>query len=149
MGCVFLQRRSDARRIYATVVHAKANVDGYKQQGITFPNGETQEMLLREVYCEAGVDPTDVEYVEAHGTGTKVFLRSNTQFMARWCHASERRFEGICSHMQAFFVRRSETLRKCPLCTTCFAKAGMGHFRSDPSKPTVVTPKVINAVSTD
>lgn len=79
VGCVFLQRRSDARRIYATVVHAKANVDGYKEQGITFPNGETQEMLLREVYCESGVDPTKIEYVEAHGTGTKVCLLSPEQ----------------------------------------------------------------------
>ncbi|XP_003739693.1 fatty acid synthase [Galendromus occidentalis] len=71
VGCVFLQRRSDARRIYATVVHAKANVDGFKEQGILCPSGRTQEMLLREIYSETEVDPTEVEYVEAHGTGTK------------------------------------------------------------------------------
>lgn len=72
VGCVFLQRRADSRRIYATVVHAKANVDGFKDEGITFPGGATQEILLREVYNEANVDPTKVPYVEAHGTGTKV-----------------------------------------------------------------------------
>ncbi|OQR66937.1 fatty acid synthase-like [Tropilaelaps mercedesae] len=72
VGCVFLQRKADARRIYATVVHAKANVDGFKSEGITYPGGQTQEILLREVYAEAKVDPTTVPYVEAHGTGTKV-----------------------------------------------------------------------------
>ena len=39
--------------------------------GITFPSGEAQSRLLREVYTEAGVDPATVVYVEAHGTGTK------------------------------------------------------------------------------
>ena len=28
--------------------------------------------LLKEVYSECGVNPSDVFYVEAHGTGTKV-----------------------------------------------------------------------------
>ncbi|XP_022703888.1 fatty acid synthase-like [Varroa jacobsoni] len=72
VGCVFLQKRADARRVYATVVHAKANADGFKNEGITFPGGHTQEILLREVYSEAKVDPRKVAYVEAHGTGTKV-----------------------------------------------------------------------------
>ncbi len=39
--------------------------------GITFPSGEVQKSLLREVYREAHVDPSQVAYVEAHGTGTK------------------------------------------------------------------------------
>jgi len=38
--------------------------------GITFPSGEMQKQLLREVYEEAGVDPSSVSYVELHGTGT-------------------------------------------------------------------------------
>lgn len=75
VGCVFLQRKADARRIYATVVHAKANVDGFKNEGITFPGGHAQEILLREVYAEAKVDPTTVQFVEAHGTGTKVCMK--------------------------------------------------------------------------
>lgn len=96
---ILLQRQSAARRIYATVVHAKSNTDGYKEQGtlqlvsktsyllhgivlyfalfqtvsgITFPNGERQTQLLREVYLEAGINTSNVVYVEAHGTGTKV-----------------------------------------------------------------------------
>lgn len=69
---IFLQKAPAARRIYATIVHAKTNTDGYKEQGILFPSGERQLQLLREVYQEAGVDPNIVAFVEAHGTGTKV-----------------------------------------------------------------------------
>ena len=39
--------------------------------GITFPSGEVQKRLLKEVYSEAKVDPSQVVYVETHGTGTK------------------------------------------------------------------------------
>ena len=69
---MLLQKSSVARRVYATIVHVKTNTDGYKDTGITFPNGQMQKKLIKEVYDEAGIDPTEVEYVEAHGTGTKV-----------------------------------------------------------------------------
>ena len=69
---IFLQKSGEAKRIYATAVHSKSNTDGNKDQGITFPSGQVQARLLREVYAEAGVNPADVAYVEAHGTGTKV-----------------------------------------------------------------------------
>ncbi|XP_014669584.1 PREDICTED: fatty acid synthase-like [Priapulus caudatus] len=69
---VLLQKRASARRIYLTIVHSKANTDGFKEQGVTFPAGAMQKQLLQEVYGEAGVDPAKVAYVEAHGTGTKV-----------------------------------------------------------------------------
>ncbi|XP_011870702.1 PREDICTED: fatty acid synthase-like [Vollenhovia emeryi] len=69
---IYLQKATDARRIYATVVHTKTNADGYKSQGITYPSGDMQNRLMREVYSEAGINPVDVSYIEAHGTGTKV-----------------------------------------------------------------------------
>lgn len=72
VAAVYLQKASDARRMYATVVHSKTNTDGSKSQGITYPNGNMQKQLLQEVYSEAGVNPADVVYVEAHGTGTSV-----------------------------------------------------------------------------
>lgn len=73
-GCVvtFLQRSTDARRIYATILNVRTNTDGAKDQGITFPNGQMQNRLIRETYEEIGLNPTEVTYVEAHGTGTKV-----------------------------------------------------------------------------
>lgn len=69
---IFLQKASAAKRVYATVVNAKTNTDGNKVQGVTFPSGEMQKKLIKEVYSEAGINPADVVYVEAHGTGTKV-----------------------------------------------------------------------------
>ncbi|XP_055550797.1 fatty acid synthase [Wyeomyia smithii] len=73
-GCVvtFLQRASDSRRIYASVLNVRINTDGYKEQGITFPNGQMQKRLIKETYEEINLNPADVVYVEAHGTGTKV-----------------------------------------------------------------------------
>lgn len=69
---VYLQKSSAARRVYATVLGAKTNTDGHKEQGITYPAGSMQNQLIREVYAESNVDPLEVSYVEAHGTGTKV-----------------------------------------------------------------------------
>ena len=73
---IFLQKASSAKRVYATVVNARTNTDGHKEQGITFPSGDMQKKLIKEVYSEAGINPADVAYVEAHGTGTKVNLTS-------------------------------------------------------------------------
>ncbi|CAH1394198.1 unnamed protein product, partial [Nezara viridula] len=72
IGCIFLQKKRNARRIYATMVHVKTNCDGYKEQGITYPSGETQQKLLQEFYEECMIDPSKIAWVEAHGTGTKV-----------------------------------------------------------------------------
>ncbi|XP_077491843.1 fatty acid synthase-like [Amblyomma americanum] len=71
VGTFFIQRISEARRIYAKIIHTSAAADGFKIQGITFPSGKSQEDLLRNIYREANVDPRLVHYVEAHGTGTK------------------------------------------------------------------------------
>ncbi|KAL2715950.1 fatty acid synthase-like [Vespula squamosa] len=69
---VFLQKAKTAKRIYATVIHAKANCDGYKDEGITFPSNLMQRTLLKAFYEECDVPTSCISYVEAHGTGTKV-----------------------------------------------------------------------------
>jgi acyl transferase domain-containing protein/NAD(P)-dependent dehydrogenase (short-subunit alcohol dehydrogenase family)/acyl carrier protein len=74
-GIVVLKRLSDALasgdRIYAVVRGSAVNHDG-RSNGITSPNGEAQEAVIREAYRQAGVSPGAVQYVEAHGTGTPV-----------------------------------------------------------------------------
>lgn len=72
-GCVtiLLQKASQARRIYSTILNVRTNTDGGKELGITFPDGKMQNRLIRETYEEIGLNPADVVYVEAHGTGTK------------------------------------------------------------------------------
>ncbi|MCW2952563.1 MAG: polyketide synthase [Conexibacter sp.] len=72
-GVVVLKRLSDALadddRIFAVLRGSAINQDGHSN-GITAPNVEAQEELLRLAYGAAQVDPGDVDYVEAHGTGT-------------------------------------------------------------------------------
>lgn len=69
---VFLQRASDAKRVYGTVVYSKTNCDGFKEEGITYPSGKVQAELMSEFYQEIDIDPRDVDFVEAHMTGTLV-----------------------------------------------------------------------------
>jgi len=68
---LYLQKSKASLRTYATILHARANTDGFKDQGVTYPSGQVQQQLLQEIYTEAGIDPAQVVYVEAHGTGTK------------------------------------------------------------------------------
>lgn len=60
----------DGDYIYAVVRSTGSNQDG-ATNGITVPNPDAQEALIREVYAKAGISATDIKYVEAHGTGTK------------------------------------------------------------------------------
>lgn len=61
---------SDVKRIYSRIVNTKCNSDGWKLEGITFPQAKTQYKLIKETFEEIGLEPTQVNYVEAHGTGT-------------------------------------------------------------------------------
>jgi hypothetical protein len=81
ISVIYLQKALDAKRVYATVIHAKTNCDGYKEQGITYPSGKVQKALLEEFYQECAISPTAVDYVEAHGTGTKVL---SVQISIKW-----------------------------------------------------------------
>lgn len=85
IAVVYLQKAKDAKRIYATMVYAKTNCDGYKEQGITFPSSEMQGTLLQEFYDECGIPVTSLAYIEAHGTGTKVGDPEEINALKRVC----------------------------------------------------------------
>lgn len=72
ISVVFIQKAKDAKRIYTDFIYSKANCDGYKEEGITFPSGKMQKRLLKEFYEDLEMDPREVDYVEAHSTGTIV-----------------------------------------------------------------------------
>ena len=57
-------------RVHAVIEGSGVNQDG-RTSGISLPNSEAQEALMREVYGTAGVPPAAVDYLEAHGTGTQ------------------------------------------------------------------------------
>ena len=72
-GIVVLKRYSDAVRdgdpILALVRASAVNHDG-PSSGLTVPNEQAQERLLRQTLRLAGVTPAAVSYIETHGTGT-------------------------------------------------------------------------------
>jgi len=72
ISAVLLQRGQHARRIYATVLTARVNIDGFKTVGMYFPSSEAQTQLMVDTYTDATVDPLELTYFEAHCTGTKV-----------------------------------------------------------------------------
>jgi acyl transferase domain-containing protein len=74
VAVVIVKRLKDALEdgdtVHAIVRNSGANQDG-KTNGITLPNADAQEALIRTVYAGANLDPCETLYVEAHGTGTK------------------------------------------------------------------------------
>ncbi|ACV62202.1 6-deoxyerythronolide-B synthase [Desulfofarcimen acetoxidans DSM 771] len=62
---------ADNDQIQAVILGSAVNQDG-RTKGITVPNSEAQEAVLRMAYQKAQVEPSRVRYIEAHGTGTPV-----------------------------------------------------------------------------
>ena len=72
-GVVVLKRLKDAQadgdRVLAVILGSAVNQDG-ASSGLTVPNGQAQQELVRRALHNAAVEPWQVGYVEAHGTGT-------------------------------------------------------------------------------
>ena len=70
-----LQRASDAerrgQRALALVRGSAINHDG-RSNGITAPNGSSQQKVLRAALLDARLQPSDIDFVECHGTGTSL-----------------------------------------------------------------------------
>ncbi|KAI1770343.1 hypothetical protein F4818DRAFT_455735 [Hypoxylon cercidicola] len=72
---VYIKRLTDAIRdgnpIRAVIRGTAANSDG-KSQGMLVPRGEALESLMKKIYSDARLNPSDTAFVECHGTGTSV-----------------------------------------------------------------------------
>ena len=72
-GCVVLKPLEHALlagdSIRAVIRNTGVNQDG-RTPGITMPNRDSQEVLIRSVYSAACLVTSDTAYVETHGTGT-------------------------------------------------------------------------------
>ncbi|KAI1374459.1 hypothetical protein F4677DRAFT_461487 [Hypoxylon crocopeplum] len=72
---IYVKRLTDAIRdgnpIRAVIRGTAANSDG-KSQGMLVPRGEALESLMKKIYADAGLNPSDTAFVECHGTGTSV-----------------------------------------------------------------------------
>jgi acyl transferase domain-containing protein/acyl carrier protein len=74
-GIVVLKRLSDALRagdpILAVLYGSAVNQDG-RSAGLTAPNLQAQQEVIRLALAQAEIRPQQVSYVEAHGTGTSL-----------------------------------------------------------------------------
>lgn len=75
VGVLVLKSWDEAVRdrdpILCEIVQVRINHDGNKK-GITYPNGQAQTALLRQIYETGGISVEDIGYLEAHGTGTRI-----------------------------------------------------------------------------
>ena len=62
---------ADGNAIHCVIRGSAVNNDG-ASDGLTVPDQQAQEEVLRLAYQRAGVRQEDVQYVELHGTGTRV-----------------------------------------------------------------------------
>jgi amino acid adenylation domain-containing protein len=70
-GIVVLKPLSQVKksdRVYALIGGMAINHNGHNEW-IIASSQTAQEALLRDAYCKAGVNPSEVDYVELHGTG--------------------------------------------------------------------------------
>ena len=75
-GIVVLKRLSDALadgdNILALIRGSAINHDG-RSSGLTVPNGQAQQAVIRAALADAGgIEPDQVNYIETHGTGTQL-----------------------------------------------------------------------------
>ncbi|MFB2976226.1 SDR family NAD(P)-dependent oxidoreductase [Microseira sp. BLCC-F43] len=74
-GIIAIERLSDAIQnednILAVIRGSAVNHDGFSN-GITAPNGCSQQAVMSQALKNAGIAPAQISYVEAHGTGTSL-----------------------------------------------------------------------------
>jgi acyl transferase domain-containing protein/acyl-CoA synthetase (AMP-forming)/AMP-acid ligase II/acyl carrier protein/SAM-dependent methyltransferase len=72
-GVVVLKGLQDAiasnDRILAVIKGSAIAQDG-RSNGITAPNGRSQQAAIAQAWANAGISPQQASYIEAHGTGT-------------------------------------------------------------------------------
>lgn len=61
----------DRDNIYGVIKGSGLNYKG-RTNGITAPNGLSQQRLIEQVYEQCGIQAADIDYVAVHGTGTKL-----------------------------------------------------------------------------
>ncbi len=81
--------RSRGLEVLALVRGSAVNHDG-ASNGITAPNGRSQQQVIRVALEDAGLQPADIDVVECHGTGTELGDPIEVQALAAvYCEGRE------------------------------------------------------------
>ena len=74
-GAIVVKRLSsalaDGDKIWAVVRGSAVNQDG-RSAGLTVPDGNAQQRVIRSALAIAGIQPHQISYIEAHGTATPI-----------------------------------------------------------------------------
>ena len=85
-GLVVLKKLADAQRdgnrILALLHGSAMNQDGLTR-GITAPNVDAQEQVIRKALAAASVEPDAIDFIEAHGSGTAIGDPAEVEALAR------------------------------------------------------------------
>jgi len=71
---MYLQKASEAKRSYGTLLSVKSIQFGDHEGHITEHNGNNLKSLLLDSYKLVNIEPASVEFIEAYGSGIKVIL---------------------------------------------------------------------------
>ncbi|MEO1427762.1 MAG: aminotransferase class III-fold pyridoxal phosphate-dependent enzyme [Cyanobacteria bacterium J06633_8] len=63
--------KEDGDQILALIRGSAVNQDG-PSSGLTVPNGQSQQKLIKQALKQAQIEPAEISYLEAHGTGTSL-----------------------------------------------------------------------------
>jgi len=74
---LYLQKASEAKRSYGTLLNVKSEQFGYHDGTLTEHDPKYFKSLLLNSYKEADIDPATVDFIEAYGSGIKVILTKN------------------------------------------------------------------------
>ena len=69
---MYLQKSSEARRHYATVVNVATQFDGDREGTLLDIDANNMAEFISDFYKQTDVDPNEVEFVEAYGSALKV-----------------------------------------------------------------------------
>lgn len=75
---IFMQRASNAKRIYATIAATESNCDGFKEWGCNTESLSSQISLYEETIKKLDAKPLEISFIEAHGYATQVNDTCNT-----------------------------------------------------------------------
>ncbi|RZB84952.1 fatty acid synthase, partial [Asbolus verrucosus] len=68
---LYIQRASEARRCYATIVNCATQFDGNREGTLIDIDANNMAEFINDFYEECKVDPNEVEFVEAYGCALK------------------------------------------------------------------------------